>query len=109
MAIDSIVAEVRQAREACRLEPENGLYFNTLGVALFRAGQYQEALERLTRSEKLNTATFKAPQPADLAFVRAVYEALGARDDFHWREVLELVEQKPEIARLNAHVQQRAP
>src|SRR5262249_25722503 len=50
---------LRQAREACRIEPDNGLYVTTLGVALYRLGQFRAALETLTRSEKLNAATFE--------------------------------------------------
>ena len=82
---------LRQAREACRLEPENGLYLNTLGVALYRAGRYQTALETLTRSEKLNTAKFEAPQPADLAFLAMAQHRLGKRDAA--RQMLERLRQ----------------
>jgi dipeptidyl aminopeptidase/acylaminoacyl peptidase len=71
---------LRQAREACRLEPDNGLYLNTLGVALYRAGQYQAALETLTRSEKLNTAAFKTVVPADLAFQAMAQQRLGKKE-----------------------------
>jgi spore coat polysaccharide biosynthesis protein SpsF (cytidylyltransferase family) len=40
----------------------------------------------------------------DLAFVREVYARLGGRDDFSWREVLNLVRREPELARINAAV-----
>ncbi|UCE92270.1 MAG: glycosyltransferase family protein, partial [Methanobacteriota archaeon] len=43
----------------------------------------------------------------DLEFVRAVYTRLGGTDHFGWHDVLELVEAHPEIARINAHVQQK--
>lgn len=42
--------------------------------------------------------------PEDLAFVRAVYAAFDGRDDFGWREVIELLERRPELASINAHV-----
>jgi WD40 repeat protein/serine/threonine protein kinase len=71
---------LRQAREASRLKPENGLILNTLGIGLYRLGKYAAALETLTRSEKLNTDTFKAPQPADLAFLAMAQHRLGKRD-----------------------------
>jgi spore coat polysaccharide biosynthesis protein SpsF len=48
-------------------------------------------------------------EPDDLAFVRAVVDALGGREDLHWREVLDLVERRPDLARINAHVRQRVP
>jgi WD40 repeat protein/serine/threonine protein kinase len=58
-----------QAEEACRLQPWNGSYLTTLGVAQYRVGQYQAALGTLVRSEKLNTGPVYAPPPADLAFL----------------------------------------
>jgi spore coat polysaccharide biosynthesis protein SpsF len=39
----------------------------------------------------------------DLAFVRKVYAHFG-RDDFSWREVIELLRREPELARINAAV-----
>jgi tRNA A-37 threonylcarbamoyl transferase component Bud32 len=59
---------LRQAREACRLEPENGFYLNTLGVALYRCGHYQAALETLTQSDQRNRVTSRGSMPVDLAF-----------------------------------------
>jgi tetratricopeptide (TPR) repeat protein len=71
---------LRQAREACRIEPENGLYLNTLGVALYRTGQFQAALERLTRSERLNAARNEGSIPRDLAFLAMTHYQLGQND-----------------------------
>jgi hypothetical protein len=71
---------LRQAHEACRIEPNNGLYLNTLGGALYRLGQHQAALETLTRSEKLNAVTFWSSQPADLAFLAMTQHQLGKRE-----------------------------
>jgi len=59
--------------EACRLEPNNGFFINTLGASQYRLGQYQEALATLQRSEKINTARFHGPYPMDVAF-RAMAE-----------------------------------
>jgi hypothetical protein len=38
------------ARRAVALAPDNDLYLNTLGLALYRAGQYEEAISVLERS-----------------------------------------------------------
>ncbi len=38
------------ARRALALEPDQSLYLNTLGVALYRAGRYSEAVDVLERS-----------------------------------------------------------
>jgi spore coat polysaccharide biosynthesis protein SpsF len=40
----------------------------------------------------------------DLAFVREVYTRFDGRDDFSWREVLDLVREEPALARINAAV-----
>jgi hypothetical protein len=71
---------LRQAREASRLGPENGGFLNTLGVALYRCGQYQAALDALTRSEQLNTAQGGTADPADLAFMAMAQHRLGKKE-----------------------------
>ena len=43
----------------------------------------------------------------DLAMVREVYAALGKDNTFGWRQVLELVQEHPEIAEINRHVVQK--
>jgi len=64
---------LRLARAACRLEPDNATYLNTLGVAHFRAGTVAEALATLTRSNALN----REKEPADLAFLAMAHQRLG--------------------------------
>jgi spore coat polysaccharide biosynthesis protein SpsF len=46
--------------------------------------------------------------PEDLRFIRAVYEHMADPDNFNWRDVLLLLEEKPELLELNAHVTQKA-
>jgi spore coat polysaccharide biosynthesis protein SpsF len=46
--------------------------------------------------------------PEDLQLLRAIYARFGGRDDFGWREVLELVEGEPSLADINRHVAQKA-
>jgi spore coat polysaccharide biosynthesis protein SpsF len=45
--------------------------------------------------------------PDDLEFVRQVYAHFPDQSDFGWDAVLDLLEQKPELIDINAHVQQR--
>jgi len=45
---------VQHARRAAELEPDNGSFINTLGVALCRNEQYGEAISTLERSLELN-------------------------------------------------------
>jgi spore coat polysaccharide biosynthesis protein SpsF (cytidylyltransferase family) len=46
--------------------------------------------------------------PEDLEFLQAVYARFGGRDDFGWREVLELVETDPSMADINRHIARKA-
>ena len=46
--------------------------------------------------------------PEDLAFVREVYGCLGGSDNLSWREVLDLLARRPELAEMNRHVRQKA-
>jgi WD40 repeat protein/serine/threonine protein kinase len=69
-----------QAEEACRLAPQNSSYLNTLGAAQYRLGQYQAALETLSRSEKLRTTPAAGPLPANLAFQAMAQHQLGQKE-----------------------------
>jgi len=64
---------LRLAKAACRLEPDDAIYLNTLGVAQYRAGSVAEALETLTQSNALN----EKKEPADLAFLAMAHQRLG--------------------------------
>ena len=47
--------------------------------------------------------------PEDLRFIRAVYEFLGSKGDFlGWRDVLALMERRPELLEINSHITQKA-
>ena len=67
---------LRLAMAACRLESDNGLFLNTLGVAQYRCGLVAEALATLTRTNDLN----KGKQPSDLAFLALAQHRLGQSD-----------------------------
>jgi spore coat polysaccharide biosynthesis protein SpsF len=45
--------------------------------------------------------------PEDLEFIRQVYSRFGDRDDFTWKEVLDLVHNEPHLMQINASVQHR--
>jgi len=69
-----------QAQEACRLAPGTGGLLNTLGVAQYRAGLFQPALESLTESDKIQAVGLKGSHPADLAFLAMAHYQLGQKD-----------------------------
>jgi spore coat polysaccharide biosynthesis protein SpsF len=45
--------------------------------------------------------------PEDLEFMRQVYSRFDGRDDFTWKEVLDLVHDHPELMKINAGVQHK--
>ncbi len=52
-------------------------YLNTLGVAYYRVGNYEKALDVLLRSDKINALRDKGSHPADLAFLAMTQQQLG--------------------------------
>jgi tetratricopeptide (TPR) repeat protein len=71
---------LRRAEEACRLRPQDGLYLNTLGVAQYRSGMYQEARDTLNRSNATNSKRYPGGHPSDLAFLCMAHFQLGHGD-----------------------------
>ncbi|MFZ5857520.1 MAG: cytidylyltransferase domain-containing protein [Chloroflexota bacterium] len=45
--------------------------------------------------------------PEDLEFMRQVYARFNGRDDFTWKEVLDLVHDEPDLMKINAGVQHK--
>jgi WD40 repeat protein len=68
---------LRYSEEACQLEPEDGSFLTTLGVAYYRVGNYEKALDVLARSDKINVLRDKGSGPADLAFLAMAHQRLG--------------------------------
>ena len=71
---------LRQIQEAVALEPSNGAYLNTLGVAQYRVGDYDAALVTLTQSEELKSRQSGGSSPTDLVFLAMVNQQLGKTD-----------------------------
>jgi hypothetical protein len=103
---------LKWAAEAHRLEPEQRNIANTYGVALYRAGKYEEAVAALERSQKLNKGG-GAQFAYDLLFQAMAQWQLGRHDEAratldrirdpksrrrvmlrHWREAEALIEGK---------------
>jgi WD40 repeat protein/serine/threonine protein kinase len=77
---DVYARALRQVEAAVRLAPEDGHLLNTLGVAQYRGGRYPDALDKLTKSSKLN-GTKGGSLPADLAFLAMAQHQLGMKDE----------------------------
>src|SRR5262249_40062169 len=67
---------LRAIEAAGQLEPEDGDFLYTLGVAQYRVGQYEKALSTLTRSNQLNGNGV----PADLTFLAMALHRLGQNE-----------------------------
>jgi WD40 repeat protein/tRNA A-37 threonylcarbamoyl transferase component Bud32 len=70
---------LRAAQAACRIVPQSGSVLNTLGVAQYRAGDYEDAIATLTRSAQLMSEVTGHPDPADLAFMALSHDRLGRK------------------------------
>lgn len=46
--------------------------------------------------------------PADLELIRQVYARFPGRDDFSWKEILDLIKREPSLAEINARVQHKS-
>jgi spore coat polysaccharide biosynthesis protein SpsF (cytidylyltransferase family) len=46
--------------------------------------------------------------PGDLELLRTTYSRFDNRDDFHWQDVIALIEREPELAELNLQVLQKS-
>jgi hypothetical protein len=84
---------LRKAQAACAIKPESGNYLTTLGVAQYRTRRFAEAVDTLSRAEKLHVPALKpgsfpslinaddgaAPHRArvDLAFLAMAHHQLG--------------------------------
>jgi tetratricopeptide (TPR) repeat protein len=66
-----------QAEHACKLDPGDCFFLTNLGIAQYRLGQYQQALENLSQSEKLYSARFQASHTGNLAFLAMSCHQLG--------------------------------
>jgi hypothetical protein len=68
---------VTWAQTAHKLDPENGAYLTTLGVAQYRAGQYEQAAATLTQAAQPNSQHVICLIPTELAFLSMAHRQLG--------------------------------
>jgi eukaryotic-like serine/threonine-protein kinase len=69
-----------RAETAWKLEPGDVHCLNTLGVAQYRVGKYQQALDTLSRSDEINSHSQAGRLPADVAFLALVHFKLGQKE-----------------------------
>jgi tetratricopeptide (TPR) repeat protein len=68
---------LRYSEEACQLEPDNGDFLSTLGMAYYHVSNYEKALDLLARSDKINALKDNGSRPTDLAFLAMAHHQLG--------------------------------
>jgi tetratricopeptide (TPR) repeat protein len=85
--IDTYQGALEKAEKANRLEPNTPFILTALGVARYRVGAYEDALEVLKRSEKI-IADFVVfgepilePDPTNAAFIAMALHQLGRDED----------------------------
>ena len=67
---------LQMAERLLELVPQDGLVLNTVGLAQYRAGQYEAAIETLSRSAVLNAAKYPG-SPHDNVFLAMAHQRLG--------------------------------
>jgi WD40 repeat protein/serine/threonine protein kinase/tetratricopeptide (TPR) repeat protein len=66
---------------ANRLEPNNPSTLGTLGVAQYRVGAYENALETLRNAQKMRTDSGREDDPTTVAFIAMTQHRLGQAED----------------------------
>jgi spore coat polysaccharide biosynthesis protein SpsF (cytidylyltransferase family) len=72
--------------------------------------EHPEAFRLASVSGDVNYSQYRwtVDTPGDLSLLRALYSRFNNRDDFHWQDVIALMEREPELADLNSHVLQKS-
>lgn len=61
----------------------------------------------MTHEPDLGDLRWTVDTPEDLELLRRIVSYFPDRDDFSWQEVLDLVQQHPELSQINANIQHK--
>jgi tetratricopeptide (TPR) repeat protein len=76
--LQDIGRAVELAKKAAALEPKTGTYWNTLGVAQYRAGDWEAAIEALEKSMELSS---NQNESFDTIFLAMAHWQMGNKDE----------------------------
>jgi spore coat polysaccharide biosynthesis protein SpsF len=71
--------------------------------------QHPEEFKLLSVVGDVNYSAYRwtLDTPEDLAFIQAIYSRFAGKDDFSWRDVVEVLDREPELIELNRAVTQK--
>ena len=79
--IESYQSALQKAKKAKGFEPDNWSTLNTLGVAQYRVGAYEEGLVSLTNAGKIRADKHLEPDHANSAFIAMTLYQLGQTEE----------------------------
>ena len=71
---------LRLQEKVCQQDSSGGR-LNTLGLAQYRAGKYEQALNSLAQSEQLNATIIDRSEPSDIAFQAMAHQQLDHKEE----------------------------
>ncbi|MFC1792770.1 protein kinase [Planctomycetota bacterium] len=74
---------LEKARSAKRFEPDDWSILNTLGIALYRVGAYDDTIIALRETEKLRADSGAEADPTNVAFIAMTLHRLGQNEEAH--------------------------
>lgn len=80
-ARSELLGAVDLAEACCRGLPDRYQYANTLGVAYYRVGRYEDAIRSLARSTELLSNVGRRAHPLDLLYTALCLRALGREEE----------------------------
>jgi spore coat polysaccharide biosynthesis protein SpsF len=103
----------KEAKEPQHREHAMPYFYEGVRLSVLNRQRSEGTSQRGYRIAQLNhTSDFgdyrwTVDTPEDLEFMRQIYARFDGRDDFSWREVLDLVHAEPELMKINEAVQHK--
>lgn len=103
----------KEAKEPQHREHAMPYFYEGVKLSAFSRQRSEGISPRGFRIALLNNATdfgdyrWTVDTPKDLEFIRQVYSHFNGRDDFTWKEVLDLVHDEPQLMQINASVRHK--